>query len=130
MYKLGVVALLVACVAMTVFAAQEPLIIQNADEYRKITEDKSKITLVKVWATWCGHCKTLINPYIEVAQHFDGNDKVIIAKYDAPANEEHARNVLQIKSFPTIFLYKDGVQKTFSGTRDKAALIKFVEENL
>lgn len=50
----------------------------------------------------CGHCKQLEPIYEKLAEHFEKDDDIVIAKMDATANElEHTK----ITSFPTIKLY-------------------------
>lgn len=61
-----------------------------------------------------------------MGEHFKDDDKVVIAKMDATANElEHTK----ISSFPTLKLYKSGDNKVveYSGERTLEGLIKFIE---
>ena len=63
---------------------------------------------------------------LQLGEHFKDDDKVVIAKMDATANElEHTK----ISSFPTLKLYKSGDNKVvdYSGERTLEALIKFIE---
>ena len=110
--------------------ATAEVVVLTSDTYPTVTSDAAKVVLVKTYATWCGHCTALAPDYIEVAKHFEGNDKVVVAKFDAPANEDYARNVLKLRSFPTIFLYKNGQRLDYSGARNKQGLIEFVNANL
>ncbi|CAH2256640.1 jg19616 [Pararge aegeria aegeria] len=75
----------------------------------------------------CGHCKQLVPIYDKLAEHFEKDDDVVIAKIDATANElEHTK----VTSFPTIKLYlKDNQVREYNGERTLAALTKFVESD-
>ena len=116
--------------ALFVGVAVAAVVELNSESYPQVTGDASKVVFVKVYADWCGHCQALVGPYKEVGEHFAGNDKVVIAKFNAPDNEDYARNVLQIRSFPTLFFYKNGQKQDFSGERTKSGIVSFIESNL
>lgn len=102
----------------------------NAATYQQVTGDKDKSVFVMVYATWCGHCTSLKPEYEKVAQTFAGNDKIVIARLDAPANEDLARNTLSIRSFPTLFFYKNGQKTDYSGARSQQGIEEFINANL
>lgn len=123
-------ALFAVAIALLIAAVSAGVVELNSGNYESITGQEDKVVLVKVYADWCGHCKRLAPEYEEVGKHFEGNDKVVIAKFDAPANEDYARNTLAIRSFPTIFVYRHGLKTNFEGDRNKQALIDAVERAL
>jgi len=59
----------------------------------------TKDVLVKFYAPWCGHCKTLIPHWEEAAEKLSNNKNIVIAKIDGTTNE--VPNI-DIKSFPTL----------------------------
>lgn len=79
---------------------------------------------VKFYAPWCGHCKKLAPTWDELAETFVDDD-VVIAKYDATANENEG---VDIKGFPTIRYYKNGNPIDYNGGRDVESLKKFITE--
>jgi protein disulfide-isomerase A1 len=55
--------------------------------FEAIVMDSSKDVLVKYYAPWCGHCKSLAPVWEELGQHYADNSDLVIAKFDATANE-------------------------------------------
>ena len=43
--------------------------------------------LIEFYAPWCGHCKSLVPIYEELASGYKDDDSVVIAKMDATAND-------------------------------------------
>ena len=117
--------LLAVFAAVTVMCAPVTLTSTNYDELTA-TAGTDKVVLVKVYADWCGHCKSLVPIWDDVAEFFKDNHRVVIANFNAPENEDYARNTLHIKSFPTLFVYKNGKKTDYSGERTKEAFTKFI----
>lgn len=105
-----------------------PLTVIVGTTYDKIVNDPTKDVLVKYYAPWCGHCKTLAPIWDELAEHVAANENLVIAKFDATANEAAG---VAIRGYPTLKFYpkdnKAGVD--FEGDRDLASFKKWLSEN-
>ncbi|XP_012527673.1 protein disulfide-isomerase [Monomorium pharaonis] len=94
--------------------------------FHEIAFDKQKDVLVEFYAPWCGHCQQLAPIYEKLGDKYKDNDKLVIAKMDATANELED---VKITSFPTITLYKRETNEAveFKGERTLEDLSRFVE---
>ncbi|KAH0956027.1 hypothetical protein HN011_009944 [Eciton burchellii] len=94
--------------------------------FHEIAHDKEKDVLVEFYAPWCGHCQQFAPIYDQLGEKYKDNDKLVIAKMDATANELED---IKITSFPTLTLYKkdtnDAVE--YNGERTLEGLSKFIE---
>lgn len=116
-------------VLATVAIASNVLDLTSTSDFDKHI-GKSQDVLVKFYAPWCGHCKTLAPVLEKVADAFVAQkDKVIIAKVDADKNKELGKRV-GIKGFPTLKWYPAGSKEPedFTGGRDLDSIAKFVTE--
>jgi thioredoxin 1 len=73
----------------------------NLDEILK----SDKPVLVDFWAAWCGPCK-MMNPVIEQVKSNNENLEVVKVNVD---EERDLAVKYQIRSIPTLVLFKEGV---------------------
>lgn len=86
---------------------------------------KGDLTLVKFFAPWCGHCKTMAEPYKEAAAHLKG--KAVLAEVDATIEKDLAEKY-KVQGFPTLKLFQGGeMLSEYKGARDKESLINYIE---
>ncbi len=64
------------------------------------------IVFVDFWADWCGPCKAF-GPVFEAAA--ENNDDIVFAKVDTEAEQQLA-GALNIRSIPTLMIFRDGIQ--------------------
>lgn len=73
--------------------------------------------LLDLFATWCGPCKIMLHNLNSVNEHLlkesTSEPKYKIYKYDIDSDREFVVNELNVRSVPTIKLFKDG-QEVFS----------------
>jgi protein disulfide-isomerase A1 len=105
----------------------EPVKTIVAKTWNDIVNLGSKNVFVKFYAPWCGHCKSLIPIWTELAEKF--KDKVTIAKYDATANS--LPDGISVPGYPTLILFTDKKNIwPYSGDRTLEDLEKFLTEKL
>lgn len=86
------------------------------------------VVLADFFSATCGPCKMLSFVLNDVEKAL--GDKVTILKVNFDQNKELTEQ-LEVKGYPTIILFKDGVEvKRLAGLQQKPALIKALEELL
>ncbi len=88
----------------------------------------SGVTLVDMYADWCGPCQRIAPIVEELAHEYEG--KANITKLDVDASGDIAQQ-FGVMSIPTILIFKDGqlVDKTV-GLSDKESLVELLSKHL
>lgn len=84
--------------------------------------------MVKFYAPWCGHCKTLAPKWEKAAELLANNPNIVIAKLDSTANEVPS---VSVKGFPTLKFFPGNNKKApidYEGDRTEEGIIKFLKE--
>lgn len=61
------------------------------DNFENVALSTDKAVMVKFYAPWCGHCKSLAPKYDKLAGVFNGEKDVVVAKVDATEYPELAQ---------------------------------------
>ena len=64
-----------------------PITVVVGENFNEIVMDPTKDVFVKYYAPWCGHCKKLMPIWEELGEAFAKDKDIVIAKFDATANE-------------------------------------------
>lgn len=96
--------------------------------FQDVVMDRTKDVLVKFYAPWCGHCKKLVPIWDELAEKVKDMPDLIIAKFDATANEADG---VDIRGYPTLKWYpkndKSGV--SYEGDRELENFLEYLAQN-
>merc|ERR1712096_11614 len=103
----------------------QPVKVLVGSNFAEVALDASKDVLVEFYAPWCGHCKQLAPIWDKLGEHFEDNDKVVIAKMDMTVNE---LETVQVSGFPTIKLFTAGGNKEvdYDGGRTLEEFVEFL----
>lgn len=84
--------------------------------------------MIKFFAPWCGHCRTLDPIYKKLVQGFPSS-KVVIAEVNCDVEKDLCSR-FGIRGLPTLNWYEKNADVTnpekYSGGRDLQSLVKFV----
>lgn len=87
------------------------------------------LSLVDVWAPWCGPCK-MISPIIDELSNDYKDKEISFGKLNADDNSDTVRS-LGVRNIPTILIYKNGevVDRTV-GMTSKNQLMDLIDKHL
>lgn len=106
----------------------KPVKVLVGQNFKEIVFDKEKAVFVEFYAPWCGHCKQLAPIWDQLAEAYEGNDKIVIAKMDSTTNEIED---VKVQSFPTIKYFPVGSDEVidYNGARTLEGFKKFLDSD-
>ncbi|OMJ27415.1 Protein disulfide-isomerase [Smittium culicis] len=96
----------------------------NFDEFIK----ENPLSLIKFYAPWCGHCKTLA-PEFDAASLSLKDESIALGKVDCTTETELC-DKYEIKGFPTLYVFNKGEKFDFKGTRKADSIISYMKKQL
>mmetsp|Transcript_17721 Transcript_17721/g.12648 ORF Transcript_17721/g.12648 Transcript_17721/m.12648 type:complete len:123 (+) Transcript_17721:98-466(+) len=107
---------------------EDGVIVLTDDNFEEELAKYSSL-LVEFYAPWCGHCKKLAPVWEELAESLKDVPNLVIAKFDATANEVDG---LEIRGYPTLKFYpmgKSGQAIDYDDERDLEGFKKWLSNN-
>uniref|UniRef100_A0A0R3RTG1 protein disulfide-isomerase n=1 Tax=Elaeophora elaphi TaxID=1147741 RepID=A0A0R3RTG1_9BILA len=78
-----------------------------------------RLTLVKFYAPWCGHCKKLAPEYEKAARKLK-DAGIMLAKVDSTI-EKSLSAEFNVNGYPTLYIFRNGKKFDYNGPRDAEA---------
>lgn len=125
--KTYIKALLLGAILITQPATAKENIQTLTDEnYLSVLLKSDKPTLVKFWAPWCRACTKMTPEFKKASETMKG--KVNFAQVNVD-EQESVSDIYQIRSLPTIILFKkDKIIKKSVGSRNQESIEKFIKK--
>ena len=96
---------------------KDPVLVLTQQNFSSVVMEMG-LALVEFYAPWCGHCKRLAPEYEMAARRLrEMSVPVALAKVDATEETELAA-LYGVKGYPSLFLFRNGEHKEYSGGRD------------
>lgn len=99
------------------------------NNYKSVIFGDDREYLVKIYAPWCGHCKTIAPHFVAAATALSANPNVVLAEFDGTLNEVEG---VEITGYPTILWYpKDKTAEPikYNGERDTEGIIDWIKDH-
>ncbi|XP_021863789.2 protein disulfide isomerase-like 1-1 [Spinacia oleracea] len=107
----------------------EPVKVVVLDSLQDMVFNSEKEVFLEFYAPWCGHCKSLAPILDEVAISYEKDANIMIAKFDASANDA-PKDTFNVKGFPTMFfITKSKEIVEYNGGRAKEDIVGFIEKH-
>eukprot|EP00052_Salpingoeca_macrocollata_P005618 m.48434 g.48434 ORF g.48434 m.48434 type:complete len:230 (+) comp14958_c0_seq4:30-719(+) len=112
--------------AVAVAAAESDVITLSNEDFEHNTQASTGSTtgpwFIKMYAPWCGHCRSMAPAWDELASRLKG--RVNVAKVDC-TKERAVCSRFSVRGFPTLFLLRNNKLYPYSGQRTADALEEF-----
>jgi protein disulfide-isomerase A6 len=109
-------------------SAPSAVVTLGAQSFDNVVNGKKDV-LVEFYAPWCGHCKRLAPDWEKIAQSFDGEDGVVIAKVDCDEHKDLGTKH-GVSGYPTLKFFAKGSTEgeVYSGGRSPKEVVEFLNE--
>lgn len=110
--------------------AHHPDVVNLSDDDFESFVNNEELSLVKFYAPWCGHCKSLAPKYGEAASDLlKAQPPIKLAKVDCTKHKE-ACGKFGVSGYPTLKLFRNGEASDYSGPREADGIVKYMKKQV
>eukprot|EP00420_Gonyaulax_spinifera_P019681 CAMPEP_0197910558 /NCGR_PEP_ID=MMETSP1439-20131203/71116_1 /TAXON_ID=66791 /ORGANISM="Gonyaulax spinifera, Strain CCMP409" /LENGTH=235 /DNA_ID=CAMNT_0043532225 /DNA_START=12 /DNA_END=719 /DNA_ORIENTATION=- len=117
-----------AAALLVALVAQAGAIELTKETWEKATQGKT--VLVKFFAPWCGHCKSMKPAWDQLMEEYDGHSSILIADVDCIGEGKAKCDEVGVEGFPTIKFGDPNALEEYEGGRDLEELQEFAKTSL
>ncbi|KAI8063507.1 thioredoxin-like protein [Gongronella butleri] len=108
-------------------APSSPVLTLTNENFEQALAEHSRL-FVKFYTPWCSYCQALAPEFEQAALQL-ADEPVVLAEVDCTVDEDLcAEN--DVQSFPTLFLFNQGIPTLYDGAREQLAMVKFIYRQL
>ena len=102
-------------------------VVELTDSNFDVSIKSSNVIMVKFFAPWCGHCKTLAPEYERAAEMIKSQGKsYVLAELDATVHTKAAQRH-HVQGYPTVLLFLNGQPMKYEGERKAESIVQFID---
>lgn len=89
-----------------------------------------RAVMMMFYAPWCNHCKQMMPMYHETASQMLKNEPAVpFGRIDGSAYTD-VTNRYNVSGFPTLYLFRNGVEKLYDGARAPKSMVDFIKSRI
>ncbi|RKP10576.1 thioredoxin-like domain-containing protein [Thamnocephalis sphaerospora] len=109
-------------------AVESDVQVLTADTFPKTVNEDNKVTLVKFYAPWCGHCKALAPEFDKAAAELKGTD-IHLAKVDCTEERDLCQEY-NVQGYPTLKVFRESGTGEYKGQRTAESIVSYMKKQL
>eukprot|EP01061_Rhynchopus_euleeides_P027963 TRINITY_DN454_c0_g2_i1.p1 TRINITY_DN454_c0_g2~~TRINITY_DN454_c0_g2_i1.p1 ORF type:complete len:218 (+),score=98.47 TRINITY_DN454_c0_g2_i1:71-655(+) len=122
----------VAIAALCLGLVSGKAVVLTVENFEEQVFKSGKNALVKFYAPWCGHCKSMAPAYDQLGADYEASSSVLIGDVDATIHQELATKY-GVQGYPTLkyFTQEKGTEpQDYNGGRSFEQMKEWVSENI
>lgn len=114
--------------ALIFLCADAKVVELTPENWQEKIVDSGKLSFVKFFAPWCGHCKKLKPDWDALGDAYSDDSNVLIGDVDCTGGAKSLCEQYDIKGYPTLKTFWRSFSEDYAGSRSFADLKEFADQ--